>query len=70
MIIFKCYFSREHIALHYNLNSLRHWKSCLKENLISNYSQYCLRCNRPTLTALVGLTEKLLSSLDAEFQLL
>ena len=41
--------------------------SCfLDKNLILNNSQYCFRHNRSTLTALVEMTEKILSSLDAE----
>ena len=38
----------------------------LEKNLILNNSQYGFRCNRSTLTALVEMTEKILSSLDAE----
>ena len=38
----------------------------LEKNLILNNSQYGFRHNRSTLTALVQMTEKILSSLDAE----
>ena len=41
--------------------------SCfLEKHLILNNSQYGFRRNRSTLTALVQMTEKILSSLDAE----
>ena len=41
--------------------------SCyLEKNLILNNSQHGFRRNRSTLTALVQMTEKILSSLDAE----
>ena len=44
--------------------------SCLSDlkekNLILNNSQYGFRHNRSTLTALVQMTEKIVSSLDAE----
>ena len=38
----------------------------LEKNLILNNSQYGFRHNRSTLTALVQMTEKIVSSLDAE----
>ena len=37
-----------------------------RKNLILDNSQYGFRRNRSTLTALVQMTEKILSSLDAE----
>ena len=38
----------------------------LEKNLILNNIQYGFRHNKSTLTALVEMTEKILSSLDAE----
>ena len=57
----------------YDPKSLRYLKTCLKEGypvsykkLILSNSQCGFRRNRSTLTALVEMTEKILSSFDAE----